>query len=88
MASSTKTALIFGAGANVGSALVKGFLGSGYRVATVSRSKHASPASGDTLSLQADMSDPSAVPGVFRSVGDAGWAFPSVVMYGAEPLFF
>lgn len=76
---STRVALIFGAGSNIGTALVKGFLGAGYRVATVSRSKPEAPDAG-TYPIQADVSDPKAVPGVFAKVAAAGLEFPSVVM--------
>lgn len=88
MASSTssRVALIFGAGANVGASLVKGFLGAGYRVATVSRSNRPTPTPASTLSIQADLSDPSGVPGVFTQLHDAGWPAPSVVIWNAASL--
>ncbi|CAN8106148.1 unnamed protein product [Discula destructiva] len=86
----SKTALIFGAGSNIGAGLTKGFLGAGYRVATVSRrSNHAAPTPGDNdsvLPIQADLSDPAAVPGVYARVADAGWAFPAIVVWNAASL--
>lgn len=85
MASSTRVALIFGVGSNVGTALVKGFLGAGYRVATVSRSKPEAAPEAGTYPIQADVSDPKAVPGVFAQVASAGLAFPSVVMCVSLP---
>lgn len=80
MASTTsRVALIFGAGSNIGADLVKGFLGAGYRVATVSRSARSGPAA-DTYPIQADVSDPKAIPGIFAQLASAGLPFPSVVM--------
>lgn len=70
--------LILGSGANIGAALVKQFLAAGYHVATVSRS--AAPIPGATekrrplTHIQADLSDPSAVPGVFARLSARGWA--------------
>ncbi|KAL1864848.1 hypothetical protein Daus18300_007414 [Diaporthe australafricana] len=88
MASSTSdVALIFGVGSNVGTAVVKGFVDAGYRVATVSRS---TPSSTDTssnpLHIQADLSDLAAVTGVFGKVKSAGLSFPSVVIWNAASL--
>lgn len=84
MTSTSRVALIFGAGSNVGAGLVKGFLGAGYRVATVSRSgptAAAGPAKdSSTYSIQADVSDPKAIPGVFAQLASAKLPFPSVVM--------
>ncbi|KAF3760578.1 NAD(P)-binding protein [Cryphonectria parasitica EP155] len=80
--SSSRVALIFGTGSNVGAALVKGFLGAGYHVATVSRSKPASTPT-NVHAIQADLSDPKAVPKVFQQLTSAGLAFPSVVIWNA-----
>lgn len=80
---SSRVALIFGVGSNVGAGLVKAFLGAGYRVATVSRSKPSSPPSSSTLSIQADLSDTSTVPGVFSQLSAVGWPAPSVVIWNA-----
>lgn len=78
-----KTALIFGAGANVGAGLVKGFLNAGYHVATVSRSSSSSPSTTNTLPIQADLTNPATVPGVYARLAAAGWAFPSLVVWNA-----
>ncbi|KAJ4415450.1 hypothetical protein N0V82_007321 [Gnomoniopsis sp. IMI 355080] len=90
---SSRVVLIFGAGANVGASLVKGFLGAGYRVATVSRSnKPSSPSSSSSapssdstplLRIQADLSDTSAVLSVFTQLSAADWPVPSVVIWNA-----
>lgn len=84
----SRVALIFGAGSNIGASLVKGFLGAGYHVATVSRSNKAfsSPLSSSSTSflpIQADLSDTSTVPGVFAQLDAAGWPAPSVVVWNA-----
>lgn len=79
MAPSSRVALIFGVGSNVGTGLVKGFQGAGYRVAAVSRSSSTQPGD-DTVSIKADVSDPKAVAGVYAQLASAGLAFPSVVM--------
>lgn len=81
MASPSRVALIFGAGSNIGASLVKGFLGAGYRVATVSRSQP--PADANVHAIQADLSDPQAVPGVLAQLASAGLAFPSVMIWNA-----
>lgn len=85
----SRVALIFGAGSNIGASLVKGFLGAGYRVATVSRSNKPLPSSSSNsstsllLPIQADLSDPSTVPDVFAQLSAAGWPAPSVVIWNA-----
>lgn len=85
--SNSEVAVIFGVGSNVGTALAKGFVDAGYRVATVSRS---SPSSADTSSnpfhIQADLSDPAAATAVFDKVKSAGLDFPSVVVWNAAAL--
>lgn len=79
----SKVVLIFGSGANVGAALVKGFIGAGYRVATVSRSAADPPTpSGSLLAIRADASRPAEVKNVFSVVAKA-WTFPSVVIWNA-----
>lgn len=88
MATSTSdVAVIFGVGSNIGTALAKGFVDAGYRVATVSRSR---PSSADTssnpLHIQADLSDPVAATGVFDKVRSAGLEFPSVVVWNLASL--
>lgn len=85
--SNSDVAVIFGVGSNIGTALAKGFVNAGYRVATVSRS---SPSSADTssnpLHIQADLSDPAAAIGVFDKVRSAGLEFPSVVVWNLASL--
>lgn len=77
--------LIFGSGANIGAALVKHFLAADYHVATVSRSPGASASTSDLLHIQADLSDPSAIPNIFtRLLSTPGWTtFPAVIIWNA-----
>jgi len=87
----TKTALIFGAGSNIGAASVKAFLGAGYHVATVSRSSPSSsssstPTPSNILPIQADLSDVAAIPGIYERVAAAGWEFPSLVVWNAASI--
>lgn len=76
-------ALIFGAGSNVGAALANGFLGANYYVATVSRSASSIPSQANHLHIQADLSDPTVIPGIFAKVASHGWSFPSVIIWNA-----
>lgn len=85
--STSDVAVIFGAGSNIGTALAKCFVDAGYRVATVSRSSTSSAdTSSNPLHIQADISDPAAVTGVFDKVKSAGLEFPSVVIWNAAGL--
>lgn len=89
---SSPTALIFGAGqtTGVGAALVKGFLAAGYRVAAVSRSAQEPSSSSsadhddsDTfVRIQADLSDPATIPGVYAQL-PRDWPFPRLVVWNA-----
>jgi NAD(P)-dependent dehydrogenase (short-subunit alcohol dehydrogenase family) len=72
-------ALIFGAGKNVGAAVVKAFTAKGYRIATVSRAATAD-ASEKRLHVQADLADPESVSTVFEIVRKQ-LGHPSVVIY-------
>lgn len=83
MASPSRSALIFGSGSNIGAGLVKGFLNAGYRVATVSRSKDSATTHPEVHHIQADLSDPKAIPRVYAEVASAGYPFPSVVVWNA-----
>lgn len=91
-AAPSRVAIIFGAGAKVGASVVKGFLGAGYGVATVSRTAKQSPPSDDgnnnnnnLYQIQADVSDPSVIPGIFSKLASdrKTWPFPSVVIWNA-----
>lgn len=97
--SSSRVALIVGAGSNIGASLVKGFLAAGYRVVTVSRSNPATTSSGGSSNsrnneddshhvIQADASDPSSIPRIFADLSSAkkDWAFPSVIVWNAASL--
>lgn len=83
----SSVALIFGVGSNIGASLVKGFLGAGYRIATVARSQPPSARTSTPstlLHIQADLADPANVPSVFAQLGAAGWPAPSVVIWNAS----
>lgn len=76
------TAIIFGAGPNVGVAVAKKFLKHGYNVVTVTRSPLASL--GDNhRHVAADLSDPSSVSGVFEKTR-AFFGEPNLVVYNAN----
>jgi len=76
-------ALIFGAGVNIGAALVKEFTKAGYRVAAVSRNTTAADAAGADLSVSANLADPSVVPAVFARAHKEFNTFPSVIVWNA-----
>jgi NAD(P)-dependent dehydrogenase (short-subunit alcohol dehydrogenase family) len=82
----SKILLVLGAGSNIGRGVADRFLAAGYRVALVSRSAPASSGSDSTLHLQADLKDPSSVPGIFDAVKARFGAAPTVVVYNAAAL--
>ncbi|KAH7309700.1 hypothetical protein B0I35DRAFT_463646 [Stachybotrys elegans] len=87
--SSKPVALIFGAGANIGAALVKKFAGAGYRVAAVSRSAPHPPVlsdDGSSLLVRADLYEPQQIPTVFATVQELLNDFPKVVIWNAGPI--
>ncbi|KAJ4393052.1 hypothetical protein N0V93_002258 [Gnomoniopsis smithogilvyi] len=86
MSSPSPVALIFGAaieGSNVGGALTKGFLGAGYRVASVSRHA-AEPSQPEHVHIAANLAEPSSIADVFDAVSKAGWAFPAVIIWNVS----
>jgi NAD(P)-dependent dehydrogenase (short-subunit alcohol dehydrogenase family) len=80
---SKPVALIFGAGVNIGTALIKEFTKAGYRVAAVSRNTTAADAAGAHFSTSADLSNPSSIPTIFTRVRDEFNTFPSVIVWNA-----
>lgn len=84
MASQQPIALIFGAGANVGAALVRKFAAAGYRVATVSRNA-ADPAvpshDGTRLAIRANLLHVEHVTRAFDTVRQIWGASPDVVIW-------
>ncbi|KAI1875046.1 uncharacterized protein JN550_002475 [Neoarthrinium moseri] len=81
---SAPVVLIFGAGANIGQALIKRFAEAGYRVAAVSRSGAEPPAITDgILSIRADLEETSAPTRVLGVVKDIYKATPKVFIYNA-----
>ncbi|KAJ4294942.1 hypothetical protein N0V88_005181 [Collariella sp. IMI 366227] len=84
MAPKKPVVLVFGAGANIGAALVRKFAGAGYQVATVSRNAAHPPIpspDGATLSVRADLLHANQVSGAFDAVRQMWGAFPSVVIW-------
>lgn len=80
---STKpVAVVFGAGANVGAAVVSKFASNGYRVAAVSRSQTPS-VSADHLAISADLTKPAQVVETLAFIQKTWGAFPSVIVWNA-----
>ncbi len=87
--SSKPVAIIFGVGANIGSAIVKKFVGAGYRVAAVSRSAAEPPAlsaDGTTLPIRADVAHSAQISAVFDTVRKTWNTAPKVVVYNPGSL--
>lgn len=81
--------VIFGAGANVGSALIKKFIKAGYRVAAVRRSAPdpAVPSDdGCKLAIRADLYEPSHIPVVFETIKKTWDMSPKVVIWNSGPV--
>lgn len=76
------TAIIFGAGPNVGVAVAKKFLEHGYNVVTVSR-RSLSSFGENHRHVTADLSDPSSVAGIFEKTR-AFFGEPNLVVYNAS----
>lgn len=68
MASSSRIAIVFGVGPNVGAKVAQQFTTDGYKVTVVSRSGNGVDASSVALSIVADLTDPKSVHGVFEEV--------------------
>ena len=83
MAISAPVLLILGAGSNVGAGVARAFAAKGYKVATTSRSPQAQGKHEGDLHIQADVSDTSAVIGVFEKVTIA-LGSPSVVVHNGQ----
>lgn len=78
--------IIFGAGPNIGTATATKFRNAGYRVAAVSRTAQNGQAGVD-FHVEANLSDPRAIPTVFSRVRDHfGGATPKVVVWNAAHL--
>ena len=79
----SKVAVVFGYGPNVGVHVARAFKDKGYQVAVVSRSDRHSQDAKDYLQIRADMSNPLTVKPVFdKVVKELG--HPSVVVYNGE----
>lgn len=75
--------LILGAGPNVGSGVVRAFAKKGYKTVTTSRSPEAKVEGGSDLHIQADLADPSSLPGIFEKLRKAHGP-PSAVVYNGQ----
>ena len=81
----SRVALIFGAGPNIGKATASAFISAGYKAALVSRSSK-NESTAEQIYLSADVTDPSSIPGVFKTVTEKLGA-PSVVIYNGSSSF-
>jgi len=79
-------ALILGAGARVGAAVVAKFARSGYSVAFVSRSAKEGKTAEGTMGIKADLASPLSIPSVFATVKAEFGSAPSVVVYNAATI--
>jgi NAD(P)-dependent dehydrogenase (short-subunit alcohol dehydrogenase family) len=84
--SSKPVALILGSGPRVGDAVARQFANTGYSVAVVSRKGTGAKTADGYLSLKADLTIPSSIPGVFDAVKKEFQNPPSVVVYNAAAL--
>lgn len=83
MSSPAPVLLIFGSGARVGQHVAKAFIAKGYKVANVSRKANELSNNDDQVNIQADVSDPSSIEGVFTKVKTL-LGTPSVVVYNGN----
>jgi NAD(P)-dependent dehydrogenase (short-subunit alcohol dehydrogenase family) len=79
----TKTALILGAGANVGASVASAFAEQGYLVAAGRRNVSATPSQHKNItSLKIDLTDTKSIPGIFSHVTET-LGVPNVVVWNA-----
>lgn len=78
--------LILGAGSRIGTSVAEAFSAKGYKTALVSRSTPDSSTNKE-LHIQADLSDPGVVPGIFEKAKAWGGEYPSVVVYNGASSF-
>ncbi|KAK6379049.1 hypothetical protein LTS17_006752 [Exophiala oligosperma] len=78
----TKVALIFGAGPNIGRHVADALSEKGYKVALASRTNHGTDQyKRNQIHIPIDLTRPENVPGVFDQVKNEFGTFPSVVVY-------
>lgn len=82
MASTSRVAIVFGVGPNIGAKVAQQFTTDGYKVAAVSRSGKGLDAGSVALSITADLTDPKTVHAVFEEVRSE-LGEPIVVVYNA-----
>lgn len=78
--SSSPVALILGAGANIGQAVIKAFEAKGYRTAVAARSIKEEDSTSTQLNIRSDFSDPASIARVFSKV-ESTFGYPHVVVY-------
>lgn len=79
------TALILGAGPNLGNSIASTFANVGYKIALVSRSADITKSTDKLLYVQADLSHSDAVPEAFDAVRQA-FGHPNIVVYNGQHL--
>lgn len=81
----TKVALIFGAGPNIGRHVADALSEKGYKVALASRTNHGTDQyKRNQIHIPIDLTRPENVPGVFDQVKNEFGTFPSVVVYNGK----
>lgn len=85
MASTSRVAIVFGVGPNIGAKVAQQFTTDGYKVAAVSRSGKGLDAGSVALSITADLTDPKTVHAVFEEVRSE-LGEPIVVVYNGMRL--
>jgi NAD(P)-dependent dehydrogenase (short-subunit alcohol dehydrogenase family) len=83
---SPRTALILGAGPNIGAHLTTAFTSRGYKIALASRTADASADTPSKIHVKIDLSDPASVKPVFEQV-ESKLGVPSVVIYNGKSFF-
>lgn len=80
---SRRVVLILGAGPRVGQSVAEQFSQNGYEVAMVGRSLPSGVSTEGYLNLQADLSDPDAIPSIFSAV-QVQFGVPNIVVYNGQ----
>lgn len=84
---SSRVALIFGVGPNIGQSVARAFKTKSYKIALASRSLKSEASTPDELHIPTDCSDTDAIVGAFNKVRDV-FGPPEVVVYnGLSPSY-
>lgn len=82
--SALRILLVLGAGKNIGQGVAKSFKAAGYKIALVSRgASDGQTTSEGILTLRGDLSKPTTVPALFKTVTEKLGGAPTVVIYNA-----